>query len=70
MATRADHNAKWNVTRLPADVVYCHTMGYGEISQYDPDCAACWLGHLHTWDDHDRMLGQPDGRRERTELAS
>lgn len=54
--TLAEHNAKWSVTRLPAESVFCHTLGYGEISQYDPDCASCWLGHLHTWREHDRML--------------
>ena len=55
--TREEHNAKWNVNRQPEDLVHCNLFGYGEISQYDPDCPACWLGRSgHTWAAHDRAV--------------
>lgn len=54
--TREEHNAHWKVDRQPEDTVFCNTLGYGEISQYDPECASCWLGHSHTWEKHDASL--------------
>lgn len=55
--TREEHNAHHGAARRPEEHVYCHLVcGYGELSQYDPDCAACWLGHAHTWAHHDRSL--------------
>ncbi len=55
--TREEHNAQWVVHRQPDDPVHCNLFGYGEISQYDPLCTACWLGHSgHTWEDHDRAV--------------
>ena len=54
--TRDEHNAHWDVARQPGELVHCHTLGYGEFSQYDPDCSCCWLGHQHTWEKHDRYL--------------
>jgi hypothetical protein len=52
----AEHNAKWGAQRSPGEQVHCHTLGYGEFSQYDPRCAACWLGHPHAWKEHDRSI--------------
>ncbi|OHD22904.1 MAG: hypothetical protein A2Y38_00785 [Spirochaetes bacterium GWB1_59_5] len=57
--TRAEHHAHYGVNRQPEEHVCCNLIGYGEISQYDPACAACWLGHRHTWAEHDRSLGAP-----------
>lgn len=54
--TREEHNAHFGVDRQPGEQVYCNTLGYGEFSQYDPDCAACWLGHRHNWEKHDRYV--------------
>ena len=54
---RTEHNAMWGVAKQPTDTVHCHTLGYGEFSQYDPKCAACWLGHQHSWATHDLNLG-------------
>ena len=56
--TRHKHNEKWNSNRQSDDQVHCNLIGYGELSQYDPDCAACWLGHRHNWADHDRYLSR------------
>ena len=62
--TREEHNRRWTVNRQPTDPVHCNLIGYGEISQYDPDCAACWLGHAHTWAAHDRyVLGAREATR-------
>jgi hypothetical protein len=54
--TREEHNRTWGVDRQPDEYVFCHTIGYGEFSQYDPDCPACWLGHPHTWAEHDAYV--------------
>lgn len=54
--TRQEHNAHWGVERQPGETVFCNTLGYGEISQYDPKCPSCWLGHSHTWEKHDASL--------------
>lgn len=55
--TRQEHNRRWNVNRQPEETVHCHTVGYGEYDQYDPQCAACWVGNgYHTWAEHDRLL--------------
>jgi hypothetical protein len=59
--TREEHNREWGVNRQPNEYVCCHTGGYGELSQYDPNCPACWLGHLHTWDEHDAYISRPRG---------
>lgn len=56
--TRAEHNAHWKVDRQPSERVHCNLLGYGEISQYDPKCACCWLGQSHTWEMHDRALSR------------
>lgn len=53
---RLEHNRHHGADRAPGGVVLCSTFGYGELSQYDPCCASCWLGHGHTWAAHDRML--------------
>jgi len=64
--TREEHNANHGANRQASDPVYCHTLGYGELSQYDPDCASCWLGHRHTWEKHDRsILGAREERARR-----
>lgn len=52
-----EHNAYWGVKRKPEDTVCCNTLVYGELSQYDPECPACWLGHRHTWAEHDAWIG-------------
>jgi len=54
--TREEHNRHWGVNRQPDERVHCHTFGYGEQSQYDPDCPCCWLHHEHTWKKHDQYL--------------
>ena len=54
--TRLEHNAAWHATRQPTDQVCCNLFGYGEISQYDARCAACWLGTSHTWEKHDSYI--------------
>ena len=54
--TRLEHNKIHQVTRLSQERVNCHTIGYGEFSQYDPVCCQCWLGHEHTWEEHDKNL--------------
>jgi hypothetical protein len=54
--TRHEHNARHGVNRQSEEHVSCNLLGYGELSQYDPDCAACWLGHAHTWNEHDRLV--------------
>ena len=54
--TRAEHNQHWDANRKADEQVLCNLIGYGEMSQYDPKCAACWLGHKHTWKKHDRYL--------------
>ncbi len=56
--TREEHNEHWKVDRKPEDHVFCNLIGYGEFSQYDPKCPACWLGHSHTWEEHDSWLGE------------
>ena len=53
---RDEHNRAWGVNRQPHENVYSHLGGYGEISQYDPRCHSCWLGHPHTWEKHDRTI--------------
>ena len=65
--TREEHNARYGASRQPPDPVHCHTLGYGELSQYDPDCTSCWLGHRHTWEKHDRSIQA--ARRERLRLV-
>ncbi len=52
----SEHNAKYQVKRFPQEFVNCHTIGYGEFSQYDSECVYCFLGHSHTWFDHDAEL--------------
>lgn len=54
--TRAEHNAYWRTNRQPHEQVSCNLLGYGEATQYDADCPACWLGHAHTWAEHDAWL--------------
>jgi hypothetical protein len=61
--TREEHNAAFGVNRQPEEPVSCNTLGYGEISQYDPDCAPCWLGHSHTWEKHDQSIQRARGAR-------
>lgn len=51
-----EHNTYWNVNRQPEEEVWCNLFGYGELSQYDADCPCCWLGHNHTWMEHDRYV--------------
>lgn len=51
-----EHNHYWDVDRQINDQVNCSTLGYGELSAYDPDCHACYLGHRHTWEIHDRYI--------------
>jgi hypothetical protein len=53
---RIEHNAKWTVSRQPNEQVNCNLFGYGELSQYDGRCVACWHGHVHSWDKHDRWI--------------
>ena len=56
---RAEHNRAWAANRQPHEEVCCNLHGYGELSQYDPRCASCWLGHRHPWEKHDEsILGQ------------
>jgi hypothetical protein len=59
--TREEHNAAFRVDRQPNELVYCNTLGYGELSQYGSDCAPCWLGHSHTWEEHDRSIERARG---------
>lgn len=54
--TRAEHNAYWQANRQPNEEVSCNLVGYGELTQYDADCPSCWLGHRHTWSEHDAYL--------------
>lgn len=54
--TLKEHNEKWKANRKKTDNVFCHTGGYSELSQYDLNCASCWLGHQHTWEHHDNNL--------------
>lgn len=56
--TRDKHNRQHGVSRKEGDTVFCNTLGYGELSQYDPECAPCWLGHQHTWAVHDAHLAR------------
>jgi len=51
--TREEHNAAHGVNRQPHESVSCNLFGYGELTQYDADCPACWLGHRHSWAEHD-----------------
>ena len=53
---RKEHNKHFNATRQPSEQVSCNVSGYGELDQYDADCAPCWLGHAHTWKDHDKYV--------------
>ncbi len=53
---RTEHNTTYNVNRLPQERVNCHTIGYGEFSQYDSLCVYCYLGHEHTWQEHDNEI--------------
>ena len=53
---RREHNKTFKVNRLSNERVNCHTIGYGEFSQYDSNCPQCWLGHEHTWQEHDQNL--------------
>lgn len=54
--TRTQHNAYYQADRQPEEQVHCNTLGYGELSQYDPACHQCWLGHRHTWKEHDKNI--------------
>ena len=54
--TREEHNTRFGVNREPGEWVSCNLFGYGELSQYDSDCPACWLGHRHNWAEHDEWL--------------
>ena len=54
--TREEHNAAHGVNRQPHESVSCNLFGYGELTQYDGDCPACWLGHRHSWAEHDEWL--------------
>ena len=56
LMTREEHNNHFGVNRDPEEHVLCNTGGYGELSQYDPLCCACWLGHPHTWAEHDSSV--------------
>lgn len=62
--TREEHNAHWQAARKPTDIVYCNTLGYGELSQYDSRCGACWLRAAHTWERHDTYLRAYETREE------
>lgn len=70
---RIEHNREYGVDRQPEELVNCTLHGYGELSQYDPGCAACWLGHVHNWAHHDNAIlnkragnwwGKPASQRE------
>lgn len=52
----AEHNRWWNVERQLEEFVQCNYFDGSEISQYDRNCAACWYGHQHTWEQHDAMI--------------
>ena len=54
--TREEHNAAHGANRQPHESVSCNLFGYGELTQYDADCPACWLGHRHSWAEHDEWL--------------
>ena len=54
--TREEHNAAHGASRQPHESVSCNLFGYGELTQYDADCPACWLGHRHSWAEHDEWL--------------
>lgn len=54
--TRETHNALWKSDRKPDERVICNLFGYGEKSQYDPRCPACWSNISHTWNQHDYYL--------------
>ena len=54
--TREEHNTAHGVNRQPHESVSCNLFGYGELTQYDADCPACWLGHRHSWAEHDQWL--------------
>lgn len=63
--TRQEHNAHWKANRTAAEPVYCNTIGYGELSQYDARCPACWLGHSHAWEQHDASIAAIESMRAR-----
>jgi hypothetical protein len=54
--TREEHNTAHGANRRPDESVSCNLFGYGELSQYDGECPACWLGHRHNWAEHDEWL--------------
>jgi len=54
--TRLEHNRHLGANRQPDEYVCCSLCGYGELDQYDARCAQCWLGHSHTWAQHDNNL--------------
>jgi hypothetical protein len=54
--TREEHNRAHGVNRQPDESVSCNLFGYAELTQYDGDCPACWLGHQHDWAEHDEWL--------------
>ena len=54
--TRLEHHKHFNVNRQPDEYVCSSLCGYGELDQYDARCVQCWLGHSHTWAQHDYNL--------------
>lgn len=68
--TREQHNRFYGVNRQANEIVSCNVVGrdYGDLAQYDSACAACWLGHSHTWAQHDLNLACMDAMRTRDTL--
>jgi len=56
--TRQQFNREYGQHREPTDIVQCHVIGpEPREREYDPKCSRCWLGHRHTWEEHDKKLG-------------
>ncbi len=63
--TREEHNRQWGSNRQPDDIVVTLSSPlYGEQAQYDEHCSQCWLGHRHTWKQHDNNLRKAGPRQE------
>lgn len=52
----SEHNYYWTDNETESNIVNCTTLGYGKLSHYDSDCAACYVKKEHTWSEHDRHI--------------
>jgi hypothetical protein len=60
--TRTQYNAEHGTNLQPGDQVFSATVG-GPAAQYDPHCSRCWLGHVHTWEQHDASLARSEATK-------